>query len=234
MTITPEQHTYARLAGTLILVKYVLEGFGDYVTIMARTGETFADTARHAAENDVLWRAALLSVQGAWITIGIGALALYAVLEPVNKRLAQLALFFRVGTCFVGAASLMFRFAEAWLYKASATADLFTTEQLRTLVAVSRRGAGAGVTTSWMLLGTSSMLFFLLFLRSGYLPGALARFGVISGPLLVVAAAVMFVYPQTINWLKLLGLPNLFAEVAAAVWLLAKGLQPRAPAQAWI
>jgi hypothetical protein len=47
---------------------------------------------------------------------------LYVVLEPVNKRLAQLALVLRLGACFVGAASLMFRVAQARLYQASETA----------------------------------------------------------------------------------------------------------------
>ena len=45
MTITPEQRTYARLVGITILARCVLEGLGDSVTIMARGGETFAETA---------------------------------------------------------------------------------------------------------------------------------------------------------------------------------------------
>ena len=42
MTVTPEQRTYARLAGILFLMNYVLQGAGGYVTIIARSGETFA------------------------------------------------------------------------------------------------------------------------------------------------------------------------------------------------
>jgi len=37
----------------------------------------------------------------------------------------------------------------------------------------------------------------------------------------------MFVYPQYIGPLKLVGLPGLVAEVATALWLLVKGLRPR-------
>jgi hypothetical protein len=92
------------------------------VTILARGGESFAETARWAAESAVLYRVALVHVGAAWIAIGILAFALYAVLEPVNKRLAQLALFMRLGASFVGAASLMFRVAQARLYQASETA----------------------------------------------------------------------------------------------------------------
>lgn len=232
MTITPEQRTYARLAGIMFLLNYVVQGLGDSVTILARRGETFAETARWAAESQQLYRISLLEVAAAWIVIGILAFALYAVLEPVNKRLAQLALVLRLGASFVGASSVMFRMAEARLYKASATEGLFTTEQLRTLVTVSLRSAGVGVEIAWMFMGAGSLLFFLLFWRSRYLPRALAGLGVFGSGLVVVMAATMFVIPERINELKLVGVPMFLAEVATAVWLLTKGLQPRATAEA--
>jgi hypothetical protein len=231
MTITPEQRIYARLAGILFFAKFVLEGSGDGVTIIAHPGAAFAETARFAAENDALWRFALLSVGLAWIVAGLQAYAFYVVLEPVNKRLAQLALVLRLGSSFVGAASLMFRVAQARLYAASQTEGLFTTEQLRALVAVSQRAAGAGVTTAWMFLGAGSALFFLLFLRSRYLPRALAGIGFFTSALLVAVAMLAFVFPQRTNELKLFGLPGLLAEIATALWLLIKGLQPRATAE---
>jgi hypothetical protein len=224
---TPEQRTYARLAGICFLAKFVLEGLGDSVTIIARSGETFAEKARYAAENELLWRVSLLEVGLAWIVLGILSFALYAVLEPVNKRLAQLALCLRLGASFVGAASLMFRVAGARLYMASATEGLFTTEQLRTLVSVMTRGGGAGVEVAWMFQGAGSLLFFLLFLRSRYLPRALAGLGIFGSALLIPMSAVMFVWPQYIGMLKLVGLPGLLAEVATAIWLLVKGLRPR-------
>ncbi len=232
MTITPEQRTYARLAGSMFLANFVLQGFGDSVTIIARGGESFAETARFAAEHDVLWRFALLNVGLAWIAIGVLAYALYVVLAPVNKRLAQLALVLRLGACYVGAASLMFRVAQARLYTASETERLFTSEQLRALVAVTQRGAGAGVTTAWMLMGAGAALFFLLFLRSRYLPRALAGFGILGSALLAALAVLAFVFPQRTNELKLFAVPSLLNEIATALWLLIKGLQPRATVEA--
>jgi hypothetical protein len=228
MNPTPEQRTYARLAGICLLADFVLQGLGDSVTILLRGGETFAETARYAASHELLWRVSLLEVGFAWIVIGILAFALYVVLEPVDKRLAQLALCLRLGASFVGAASLMFRVAQAWLYKASATEGPFTAEQLGTLVSVMKRGAGEGIEVSWILLGAGSTLFFLLFLRSRYLPRALAGLGIFGSALLIPISAVMFLYPQYIGQLKLVLLPGLLANVATALWLLVKGLRPRA------
>lgn len=229
---TPEQQTYARLAGICFLANYVLQGLGDSVTIVFRSGETFAEKARYAAENHLLWRICLLEVGLSWIAIGILAFALYVVLEPVNKRLAQLALCLRLGASFVGAASLMFRVAGAQLYKASATEELFTAEQLRTLVSVMTRGGSEGVEVAWMFQGAGGALFFLLFLRSRYLPAAIARLGIVGVAVLIPMSAVMFVFPQYIGPLKLVGLPGLLAEVATAIWLLVKGLRPRATVEA--
>lgn len=229
MDPTPEQRTYARLAGICLLANFVLQFLGDGVTIIARSGESFAEKARYATENALLWRVSLLEVGLSWIAIAIVAFALYVVLEPVNKRLAQLALCLRLGASFVGAASLMFRVAQARLYSASATEGLFTTEQLSTLVSVMTRAASEGVEVAWMFQGAGSTLFFLLFLRSRYLPGALARFGIAGTAVLVPMSAVMFVYPQYIAQLKLVLLPGLVAEVATAIWLLVKGLRPREP-----
>lgn len=232
MDPTPEQRIYARLAGICFLADVVLQGLGDSVTIVLRRGETFAETARYAAENDLLWRVSLLEVGFSWIVIGILAFALYAVLEPVDKRLAQLALCLRLGASFVGAASLMFRVAQAWLYKASATEGLFTTEQLHMLVSVMKRGAGEGVEIAWMFLGAGSTLFFLLFLRSRYLPVVVAGLGIFGSALLIPMSALMFLYPQYIGELKLVGMPGLLANVATALWLLVKGPRPRATVEA--
>ena len=227
MDPTPEQRTYARLAGICILANFVLQMAGDSVTIILRGGESFAEKARYATQNDVLWRACLLEVSLAWIATGVLAFALYAVLEPVNKRLAQLALCLRLGGSFVGAASMAFRVAGASLYKASATEGLFTTEQLRTLVSVMTRGGGEGVEVAWIFQGAGSTLFFLLFLRSRYLPRALAGLCMLGAAVLIPMSAVMFVFPQYIGPLKLVGLPGFLAEVATAIWLLVKGLRPR-------
>ena len=83
-----------------------------------------------------------------------------------------------------------------------------------------------------MFMGAGSLLFFVLFWRSRYLPRALAGLGIFGSGLVVVMAATMFVIPERINELKLVGVPMFLAEVATALWLLFKGLMPRAMAEA--
>jgi uncharacterized protein DUF4386 len=225
--VTAEQRSYARFAGVMMLAHFIVEMLGDYPTIIARGGETFAQTARYVVDNALLWRTALLCVAMAWIMVAVMAFAFYVVLEPVSKRLAQLALLLRLGGSFVGAASLMFRVTKAGVQSASASAT-FTTEQLGRLAAVTQQGANTGVYTAWIFMGLSSTLFYLLFMRSSYLPRALAGFGVFASMLLVAVPVASFVYPRYAGTLKALLIVSLLAELATALWLLIKGLRPRA------
>ncbi len=220
MNLTPEQRTYARLAGICFLANYVLQMAGDSVTIILRGGETAAEVARYAASHYLLWRVCLLEVGLAWISTGVLAFALYVVLEPVDRRLAQLAACMRLGASFVGTASMMFRVAQGRLYLESAAGDVLAPEQLRLLVSVLKRGASEGVELAWLFQGAGAALFFWLFLRSRYLPRWLARLGLAGTAVLIPMSAAMFVFPQYIGPLKLVGLPGFVAEVATAVWLL--------------
>ena len=227
MEVTAEQRTYARVAGIMFLAHFLIEALGDYPTIIARRGETFAQTARYIGEHPAVWRAALLCVGLAWISVAVLAFALYVVLEPVHKRFAQLALILRLGGSFVGPASLMFRVAKAQLYSASAAAML-TTEQLGRLAAVMQQAANAGVYIAWIFMGSGATIFFVLFLRSRYLPRALAGFGVFTSMLLVAVSLGSFAYPQYQTILKALLLTALLSDLATALWLLIKGLQAHA------
>ena len=187
MEVTAEQRTYARIAGIMFLAHFIIETLGDYPTIIARRGNTFAQTAHYIAEHEMLWRAALLCVGIAWISIAVLAFTLYVVLEPVHPRLAQLALILRLGGSFVGAASLMFRVAKAQVYSGS-TAAMFTAEQLGRLAALTQQAANSGVYTAWIFMGLGSTIFFALLLRSRYLPRVLAAFGLLTSIVLVVAS----------------------------------------------
>ena len=229
MQVTAEQRTYAHIAGIMLLVHFIIEELGDYPTILARSGETFTQTTRYIVEHETLWRAALLCVGIAWISVAVVAFALYVVLAPVHKRLAQLALIFRLGGSFVGAASLMFRVAKAQFSSASAAA-LFTTEQLGRMAAVTQQGANAGIFTAWIFMGLGEAIFFALFLRSRYLPRVLAGFGIFGSIMLIAVPLVSFVYPQYQATLKALLITSLLAELATAPWLLIKGLQSDAHA----
>jgi hypothetical protein len=65
--VTPEQRTYARLAGIMYLLNYGLQTVWDGLTLWGRGSASFAETARWAVEPDVLYRVALVHVAVAWM-----------------------------------------------------------------------------------------------------------------------------------------------------------------------
>src|SRR5205085_3304371 len=105
------------------------------------------------------------------------------------------------------------RVTQGRLYLAFEKDGLFTTDQLRTMVAAIQRGAGDGVDTAWIFQALGSLLFYLLLLRSRYLPRPIAVLGVVGAVLFLGVSVVMFVFPRFFDQLKLLGLPVFFAEV---------------------
>lgn len=229
MEVKAEQRTWAKVAGIAILA-HLIEIAGDVPTVIARGGETFAQTAQYVVENAQLWRASVLGVGIAWIIVVVLAFALYVVLEPVNRRLAQLALLFRLGGAFVGAATIALRMSKYGVHMAS-TSETFTADQLARLATITQHGINSGIYVSWMFMGLGYTLFFLLFKRSGYIPGGIAGFGVLGSLLLVAVPMASFVFPQYGGMLKGLLLLSLLSEIVAAVWLLTKGL-PEQPAAA--
>lgn len=218
--VTREQRAYARLAGILLIANYALQGAGDFPTILARRGETFVETASWAARSAMLYRVSLVEVAASWIVFAVLGYALFVVLEPAHRRLAQLGLVMRLAAACVGAAGVMLRFAVARLYLASADPDVFTTAQLRTLVSAFTRAFSAGAEIAWLFMAVGSILFYVLFRRSGYLPRWLASTGIVAAVLVLLMTIAMFVIPERTNELKVLGLPGFAVDLVTAYWLL--------------
>ena len=117
---------------------------------------------------------------------------------------------------------MAFRWAQARLFMVSKTEGLFTMEQLQAISAVLQRGAGSGIQTAWLLQAAGMIFFWRVLLRTPLVPRWVSFVGIAGSALLIAATLVMFVYPQAINWLKLLGVPGMLAEWVMAFWLLFK------------
>ena len=76
-------------------------------------------------------------------------------------------------------------------------------------------------------MGLGEGIFFALFLRSRYLPRALAGFGVFGSIVLVAVPMASLVFPQYQAVLKPVLILSLLTELLTAPWLLIKGLQSK-------
>lgn len=94
------QHRYARLAGFLFLW-LIISGLAGALTISHIVGSgTFAETEKRVAASEHLYRVALSSELIETLSTVLLAFALYVTLKPIDKLLAQIAMYCRLGETF--------------------------------------------------------------------------------------------------------------------------------------
>lgn len=226
---TPErsQFFYARLAGFMYLFNYLTSVFGAMAPGWISGSGDFAQKAERVVASELLYRTALVSMTVGWILIIFLAFSLYVTLKPVNKRLAQLALFLEIGQACIGAVTVMFSFATLWLYTAAPVTATFQAAQLKTLVAVTQNTAGTGFQISMMFLSVGSTIFFYLFYKSGFFPRRFAAFSAFASVVLFLVSAGFLLFPAYESRLLIGWAPMGIAEVGTAFLLMIRGIRPR-------
>jgi hypothetical protein len=217
----------ARLAALACLISFPLViavNFG----VMARlivNGDPAA-TARNIVASETLFRIGAMGDLVYCLGVILVSVALYVVLRPVSQTLALLAAVFRL------------IHGLTWLL---ATLHLFTALRLATDVQYARAlgpdalGALLRLNLSgfdayyvglpfWSIAATIGSY---LWLKSRYIPRALAIVGLVSSAWCVLCAVAFLVFPSfstTVN-LWLFDSPMTLFELALSVWLLARGLR---------
>lgn len=237
MQNTSDQTTqiyYARIAGFVYLLLIVMYMSGEFIIAGIVGDGDFAAAARNAAASEHLYRLALaLQVLTPLCTIAL-AYALYVAVKPVNERLAQMALLFRLGETFIGAVALVFSFEQLRIYTAFNSAG-GAVEQWQALMTLARHSHFVLFNTSTLFFSCGSILFFSLFLKSAYLPKAQAVFGIAASVLVVLVSLSNFVLPEHAALTQLGFAPMFVSEIVSGLWLLVRGVKvnqasPNSPA----
>jgi hypothetical protein len=221
------QFYYARLAGFMYLFNYLTSVFGAMAPGWISGSGDFAQKAERVVASELIYRTALVSMAIGWILIVFLAFSLYVTLRPVNKRLAQLALFLEIGQASIGAVTVMFSFATLWLYTSAPATATFQPEQLQRLVTVTQNTAGTGFQISMMFLSVGSTIFFYLFYKSGFFPRRFAAFSAFASVVLFLVSAGFLLFPEYESRLLIGWAPMGIAEVGTAFLLMIRGIRPR-------
>ncbi|HMG11867.1 MAG TPA: DUF4386 domain-containing protein [Gemmatimonadaceae bacterium] len=228
--IDSTQRSYARLAGLMYLLNYATSVFGALAPSSIRGSGDFAEQARRVLASQFLYRTALTSMAIGWVLIVALAFSLYVTLKPVNKRLAQLALFLELGQASVGAVTVIFSFVVLGLFTAFQPTGSVPNDQLQALVRVVERASGSGFNISMVFLAVGSTIFFWLFYKSRYVPRLLAGWGVFASVVMLFVSLAMLLFSERAQTLQYGWGPMGIAELATAFWLMIVGIrQPRVP-----
>jgi hypothetical protein len=214
------QLAYARVAGFVYLLLIVLF-MGCEFAISGILGKgDFAGMMERAHASQYAYRGALaLEVLTSIFTVVL-AYALYVVVRPANERLAQLALYFRLGEAFVGTAAMLVSYALFAIYTSGLDAP-----QAQALLGMVHVVDGASFNICTLIFSFGSTIFFYLFVKSNYIPKPLAAFGVLASLLVMVASLSNLVWPEYASAMQIAFLPIFVAEIATGFWLLLRGVR---------
>ena len=226
-TIEPAQRTAAKIVGILYIVTMASSMFGElYVRRSMIVPRDAVATTANIAASERLYRLGLatdlLTVAGVIVLLW----GLHVILKPINRNVALLATFFRLMENAIAAGTIVFAFVALRLLAGTPYLQAFDAPQLAVLSRVIMGGHGTGLSVAFIFLGFGSAIFSYLWLKSGYIPRAIAWLGIFSSLLLTVFGLVAMVFPAAGAAVGLTYMtPMFFYEVGLGIWLLTKGLR---------
>jgi len=231
--IDDSQRRAAGIAGITGVLAVVIVIFGNYVLLSPLiVPRDAAETARNIIAHQTQARMAVICFLLYSVNVVVLLAALYVILKPVDRILALTGALFRLV------------FAMLWLLaplnllgglRLLGTAPYLQVLQPDHVQALARLQIAANFDDYYVGLpffGLAATICAYLWLRSGYIPKALAVFGLISSAWCVACAFIFLVFPDFNKIVNdyIFDTPMALFELVLSLWLLFKGLQPlRAP-----
>jgi hypothetical protein len=214
---------YARWIGVLYAITIVAGGWGEsHVPDTLLIANDLAGTAHRVASSVGLFRssfAAYLIEAACDITLNV---LLYALLRPVSRNLALLAMCFGLMGTTVFAAGELLYFAAALPAVDADVARVVSPDAKAALTYLCLTIYGYGLGIFAMFYGTASAVRGYLILRSGYLPRALGAILIFGGVSFIAKNFLVVLAPQ--YDLPYVIFPMFLAMASLMLWLLIKGI----------
>ena len=233
------QRRWAKVVGVTYLFAFIPAIFAEfYVPGRLIVSNNAAQTALNIAAHERLFRLGVAANLIVFANDVVLITALYVVLERVNRNLALLAAFFRLIETMILIVAALNDFDVLRLLSGADYLLSFGPERLQALARLSIGAHGAVYNVSFLFFGIGSPIFCYLWLESGYVPRALAAFGVFASLLVGACALAFIVFPEAANVVTIgyYGGPIFVFELAMGLWLVFKGIRsapvPPVPAAA--
>jgi hypothetical protein len=153
------------------------------------------------------------------------AVLLYVLLRPVDRTLALLAVFLRLGMDAVLAFNMLNHFAALHLLGGGSYLSVFNSEQLQALSLFFLEAHGNGYLISQFFFGPHQLVLGYLVYKSGYIPRIFGIGLALAGVGYLLESLVMFMAPAwesvTYPGLAVAGI----AELTFCLWLLLRGVR---------
>lgn len=227
MVIGGPQRRAARIAALAYLLSFVTVvsvNFGIFTRLIV--GADPAQTAKNIVAHETLFRAGLAGAVFYGIAVCCVSAALYVVLNPVDQLLAMLAALGRVVHAFTWLLITVNLFTALRLLSRPEYARAFPPDQLAWLARPYLSGFDQYY-VGLLFWSLSAAVGACLWLKSGYIPRALAGFGVVASTWCAACTVALYLFP---DFQKLVNLwwfdtPMVLFEISLSVLLLFRGLR---------
>jgi hypothetical protein len=225
--IDNSQRTAAKVAGISGLVAVAIVVYANYALLNPLIVPRDAvETARNILAHKTQFRLALIGFLSYGVAVVVLLSALYVVLKPVNRGLALVGALFRLVFAMLWLLATLNMLSALRLLGSAPYLQHFEADQLQ---ALARLNLGASFDDYYVGLpffGLAATVCAWLWYKSGYIPRALAAFGVIASAWCVFCAFVFLIFPdfqKPVNpyWFDS---PMALFELIVSLWLLFKGL----------
>jgi hypothetical protein len=227
-TIDESQNKAAKVVGLAYLFALVPAVFAEFfVRAQLVNFDNAVQTALNIVAHERLFRLGIASNLIVFAVDVVLITALYVVLKPVNRSLALLALGWGLIETAILVVVTLSDFDVLRILSGAGYLQAFKADQLQALGRLSISGHADAYKVGLVFAGLRSTAFCYLWFKSGFIPRALAGWGVFSSFLLGICTFTFIIYPElekvvTVNYY---GGPIFVFELAMGFWLLLKGLR---------
>jgi hypothetical protein len=225
--IDDSQRIAARIAGVSGLLAVVIVVVGNYALLgpLVVPGNA-AETARNIVAHQTQVRVALTCFLTYGVSVVILLSARYVILKPVNRLLALIGALFRLVFALLWLLTTLNLLGALRLLGNAGYLQVLGTEHLQALARVNVAANFDDYYVGLPFFGLAATVCSYLWLKSGYIPKALAVFGLISSAWCVICAFLFLIFPdfnKTVNdyWFDS---PMAIFELILSFWLLFKGI----------
>ena len=224
--IAPATQRLAKVVGFLYVAQMALAVFGDaFVRRSLIVPADAAQTAANILASERLFRLSIVTDLIVYASVIVLFWGIYVILKPVSRDLALLGVLLRLAENAVLAMTTLMAFIALRLLSNAEYLRAIPLEQLQAHARVFLAAYGSGLYVGFVFLGLGSAVFSYVWLRSGYIPRALAWLGIVGSLLLTIGTLTIFVFPAV----GVIGLAHMLPlglyEVGLGFWLMFKGLR---------
>jgi hypothetical protein len=222
------ERRWARVVGFSYLFALLPSIFAEFYVSGRLVSDNAIVTAQNIIAHERLFRLGLASNLLVFAADVVLVTALYIVLERVNRRLALLAVFFRLIETTILIVAVLNDFYVLRLLSGASYLTPINADQLAALARLSMGAHNSTYGVALLLFGFGSPVFCYLWLKSGYIPKPLAAWGLLASAWIGICSFAFIVFPdlRQVITIGYYGGPIFLFELTIGLWLLIKSVGP--------